>query len=61
MTAQMHVQGAHPALAEPINHIGDITDDLPADVMGEILADAVQKAWRAGCDPTHCKVEVSFS
>jgi hypothetical protein len=31
--------------------IKDITDDLPADVIGECVTEAVHKAWCAGHDP----------
>jgi hypothetical protein len=31
--------------------IKDITDDLPADVIGECVTEAVHKAWFAGHDP----------
>lgn len=29
----------------------DITDDLPAEAIGQVVAEAVQRAWRAGQDP----------
>lgn len=29
----------------------EITDDLPADVIGECVALATEKAWKAGFDP----------
>lgn len=28
-----------------------ITDDLPGEVVGECVAEAVHKAWKAGFDP----------
>ena len=27
------------------------TSDLPDDVMGEAVGDAIRKAWKSGCDP----------
>lgn len=36
-----------------LSAIRDITEDLPADVIGECVAEAVQKAWRDGADPAH--------
>lgn len=29
----------------------DITDDLPADVIGECVTEAVSNAWKNGFDP----------
>lgn len=40
---------------------GYISTDLPAERMGEIMADAMQEAWKRGADPVHCKIEVKFS
>lgn len=37
-----------------------MTDDLPADNLGELLCDAVQAAWKAGHDPVTFSVVISF-
>ena len=38
-----------------------MSTDLPAENLGEIVCDAVQKAWKAGHDPVDFKLIVSFS
>lgn len=38
-----------------------MSSDLPADALGEHLALAIQKAWKAGCDPVDMTIVVSFS
>lgn len=30
---------------------GYCSTDLPDDAVGEIVGDAIRKAWRSGCDP----------
>ena len=41
----------------------EITHDLPADVIGECVTEAVHRAWRAGYDPARNGfiVEVNFT
>jgi hypothetical protein len=35
--------------------------DLPPDPIGEVVVEAMQKAWTAGEDPTECIVLLQFS
>ena len=37
---------------ETFNEQREITDDLPADIIGKAVVVATQRAWRAGFDPT---------
>ena len=37
-----------------------MSQDLPADNLGEIVCEAVQVAWRAGHDPVKFSVVVGF-
>ncbi len=41
----------------------DVTDDLPADAIGERTTECIRKAWRAGNDPANGQffVLISFS
>ena len=39
----------------------EITDELPADVIGATVADAVNKFWKAGNDPVTFTIVVEFS
>jgi hypothetical protein len=51
----------HAVTATPCNGVNmplsqyavtlEVTDDLPPEVLGECVSDAVQKAWNAGFDP----------
>lgn len=40
----------------------EITDDLPVDVIGECIAEAVNNVWRQGIDPANklFRVTVTF-
>lgn len=40
--------------------VTEMSSDLPADNLGELLCDAVHTAWKAGHDPTAFSVVVSF-
>lgn len=35
--------------------------DLPPDPIGEVVVEALQKAWEAGEDPVNCVVLLQFS
>jgi len=43
-----------------ITHTATSSTDLPADAMGEATADAMQKMWRYGEDPTKCTMVIHF-
>lgn len=38
----------------------ECSTDIPADALGEVCAEVLQKAWGTGLDGTHIKLEVSF-
>lgn len=38
----------------------ECSTDIPADALGEVCAEALQKAWRTGLDGTHITLEVTF-
>jgi hypothetical protein len=40
---------------------GESSTDLPAEVIGEVVVEALQKAWRSGEDPAKCAILVQFS
>jgi hypothetical protein len=40
---------------------GETTTDLPADPIGEVVVEVLQKAWTAGEDPVNCVVIIQFS
>jgi hypothetical protein len=50
-----HLQGGNPV--EFLLSTREITDDIPADVVGECVAEAVHKA---GYDPTTIRFKVRF-
>jgi len=39
----------------------EITDDLPADVIGECVVAVCQRMWKAGEDPVNQVIVVRFS
>lgn len=50
VTARVYPEG----ILKPENSFIDemeITNDLPADVIGQCIAEAVNRAWKAGFDP----------
>lgn len=53
-----HLRGGNPV--EDLVERREITDDIPADVIGECVATVVQRAWRAGYDPTTIMFKVRF-
>lgn len=38
----------------------ETSTDLPPDPIGEVVVTALQKAWKAGDDPTKCVVVIRF-
>lgn len=38
----------------------EMSTDLPAENLGELVADAIQKAWKDGHDPMYFSVVISF-
>jgi hypothetical protein len=51
------VVGKHATYCEFI----ESSTDLPPDPIGEVVVEAMQKAWKAGEDPTKCVVLLQFS
>lgn len=41
--------------------ITEMSQDLPAENLGELVADVIQKGWKAGIDPTASVVIIRFS
>jgi hypothetical protein len=37
-----------------------ISQDMPADMLGEMVAEAIQESWRAGNDPVDTHIVITF-
>lgn len=58
-----HVADMSPILnrnKEQIEATIECSTDAPAEALGEVTADAMQKAWRTGVDGTAIVLQVSF-
>lgn len=46
---------------KPIVETIECSTDIPADALGEVCANAMQRAWRTGVDGTEVRLVVEFS
>lgn len=56
--AKVFLNGSHKTLAETNMRM---PTDLPVDSLGELLAEAINLAWKDGNDPINFEVVISFS
>lgn len=63
MTPKMSIVIAYPGPGGPTTtrtFEREISDDLPAEALGEILCEAVNDRWKDGVDPTDMTIVISF-
>lgn len=58
VTVKIFMHGSHSVVASATT---TMTNDLPADNLGEVLTEAIQEAWREGHDPVNFDAVVTFS
>jgi len=60
VTVKVYLDG-RPHAAPIVAVETTMTNDLPADNVGEIVCQAINKAWKDGHDPVNFSVVISFS
>lgn len=54
------IQGEALQFGDADLYEGEITDELPAEALGEILSEAAHMLWKQGNDPTKVLFTVQF-
>lgn len=60
VTVKVYLDG-RPHAAPVVSVQTEMSTDLPADNIGEIVTEAIHKAWKMGHDPIHFAAVISFS